>query len=350
MIYTNEPSVIDSTRLQSDYDLNNVNVSGWYTATAPKNGVSGLTTEKLFVIAPKDKQHVTQFAFGDEDHLEQMWFRSYANNTWSVWKEVATTDLYLALTGGTITGDLKVNGHIDGKFAGTPEAPDADDKSKDSQIANIKYVKQQIANLVNYAPSALDTLKELADAIGNDPNFAATMIAKLAEKYDNTGGQITGDVNVTGMITGNLTGTASFSSQTAGYHLLQRNTAYVVGDVVYSPKLASNLRLHCTVAGTTAHIEPVLVSIPALTETTLTTEPDSLWKGGVRTIDETDTLKTTQDNAGNLTVSGLGEFTSDGFFTLESTEITPTTEITGIALMAAGCWAGTWTTYEGEAE
>ena len=177
------------------------------------------------------------------------------------------------------------------------------------------------------------------------------MITKLSEKFDNTGGQITGDVNVTGMITGNLTGTASFSSQTAGYHLLQRNTAYVVGDVVYNPKLASNLRLHCTVAGTTAPIEPV-TKIPALTETTLTTEPGSLWEGVNSNVAETQKLETTQDKAADFTVTGDGAFSSDGFFTLESTEVTPTptAEITGVALMAAGGGAGTWTTYEGEAE
>ena len=39
-----------------------------------------------------------------------------------------------------------------------------------------------IANLVNSAPSTLDTLKELADALGDDPNFATTMTSTLASK------------------------------------------------------------------------------------------------------------------------------------------------------------------------
>lgn len=44
------------------------------------------------------------------------------------------------------------------------------------------YVAACIANLVNSAPAALDTLQELADALGNDPNFATTMTNALAEK------------------------------------------------------------------------------------------------------------------------------------------------------------------------
>ncbi len=39
-----------------------------------------------------------------------------------------------------------------------------------------------LAALAGSAPETLDTLKELADALGNDPNFATTVLNKLAEK------------------------------------------------------------------------------------------------------------------------------------------------------------------------
>ncbi|WP_199104150.1 hypothetical protein [Aquitalea sp. ASV11] len=48
--------------------------------------------------------------------------------------------------------------------------------------ASIDYVKQAIANVLNGAPGALDTLKELADALGNDANFATTITKALAGK------------------------------------------------------------------------------------------------------------------------------------------------------------------------
>lgn len=43
-----------------------------------------------------------------------------------------------------------------------------------------------IGNLINMAPTNLNTLKELADAIGNDPNFSATMSGALATKVDSS--------------------------------------------------------------------------------------------------------------------------------------------------------------------
>lgn len=43
------------------------------------------------------------------------------------------------------------------------------------------YADQAVANLVNAAPEALDTLKELADAIGNDANFSTTILEKVGE-------------------------------------------------------------------------------------------------------------------------------------------------------------------------
>lgn len=49
-------------------------------------------------------------------------------------------------------------------------------------IAFEPWVAQQIAALVNASPAALDTLRELADALGDDANFAATMTTALAGK------------------------------------------------------------------------------------------------------------------------------------------------------------------------
>lgn len=43
-------------------------------------------------------------------------------------------------------------------------------------------IQQAITSLINSSPAALDTLKELADALGNDPNFATTMTNALASK------------------------------------------------------------------------------------------------------------------------------------------------------------------------
>ena len=46
--------------------------------------------------------------------------------------------------------------------------------------------KQDISNLIDSAPTTLDTLKELADAIGNDPDFASTIATQIASKADDS--------------------------------------------------------------------------------------------------------------------------------------------------------------------
>lgn len=46
--------------------------------------------------------------------------------------------------------------------------------------------KQDISNLIDSAPTTLDTLKELADAIGNDPDFASTLATQIASKADDS--------------------------------------------------------------------------------------------------------------------------------------------------------------------
>lgn len=50
-------------------------------------------------------------------------------------------------------------------------------------------VENKIQEIVGAAPAALDTLKELADALGNDPDFAATITNTLAGKVDKQEGK-----------------------------------------------------------------------------------------------------------------------------------------------------------------
>lgn len=67
-------------------------------------------------------------------------------------------------------------------LSGTPTAPTAAQTVNNTQIATTAFVKSAIAALVASSPAALDTLNELAAALGNDPNFAATMTNALAGK------------------------------------------------------------------------------------------------------------------------------------------------------------------------
>lgn len=71
-------------------------------------------------------------------------------------------------------------------FTGSPKVPTAAQGNSSQLIASTSFVQTAIAALVASAPGTLDTLKELAAALGNDPNFATTITNLIAEKLDKT--------------------------------------------------------------------------------------------------------------------------------------------------------------------
>ena len=85
----------------------------------------------------------------------------------------------LPLAGGTLTGDLTLSG-----------AP-----TSNLHAATKGYVDTEVADLVSSAPSTLDTLNELAAALGDDANFSTTVTNSIATKMPLAGGTFTGNVS-----------------------------------------------------------------------------------------------------------------------------------------------------------
>ncbi|EAX7367452.1 phage tail protein [Salmonella enterica] len=87
-------------------------------------------------------------------------------------------------------------------LTGIPKVPTPAAGNSTKQIANTEFVASSIAAMVDSAPAALDTLNELAAALGNDPNFATTMINSLAGKQplDNTLTNLSGK-DIAGLLT-----------------------------------------------------------------------------------------------------------------------------------------------------
>jgi hypothetical protein len=77
--------------------------------------------------------------------------------------------------------DLKAN-LVSPTFTGIPLAPTATAGTNTTQIATTAFVGTAVSNLVNSAPATLDTLNELATALGNDPAFATTIAASIGSK------------------------------------------------------------------------------------------------------------------------------------------------------------------------
>jgi hypothetical protein len=67
-------------------------------------------------------------------------------------------------------------------LTGVPTAPTATGGTSSTQIATTAFVAAAISALINAAPGALDTLAELAAALGDDPDFATTITNGLATK------------------------------------------------------------------------------------------------------------------------------------------------------------------------
>ncbi|EGO6590400.1 TPA: phage tail protein, partial [Escherichia coli] len=67
-------------------------------------------------------------------------------------------------------------------FTGTPTTPTPPDDAVGLETANAAFVRKLLAALVDSSPEALDTLNELAAALGNDPEFATTITNALAGK------------------------------------------------------------------------------------------------------------------------------------------------------------------------
>lgn len=117
-------------------------------------------------------------------------------------------------------------------LTGIPTAPTPVAGNNTQQLANTAFVQAAIAALVASSPAALDTLKELADALGNDPNFATTMTNALAGKMDKAknGSDI---ANVAAFLTNlGLGSAAKLSSGVAGGVALFDDTLRVVNDLI----------------------------------------------------------------------------------------------------------------------
>jgi len=103
-------------------------------------------------------------------------------------------------------------------LTGVPTAPTAAANTNTTQIATTAYVQTELTDLLNGAPGALDTLNELASALGNDANYSTTITTALAGKLPLAGGTMTGAIAMgTNKITGMGTPTASTDAATKGY-------------------------------------------------------------------------------------------------------------------------------------
>ena len=174
-------------------------------------------------------------------------------------------------------------------FTGTPAAPTATGGTNTTQVATTAFVRAEVAALVASAPTSLDTLNELATALGNDASFSTTMTNALGAKAPLASPTFTGTV---GGITATMVGLGSVPNLAfSGSNTGDETTATIKTKLSISTLSGSN---------TGDQTLPTLVSLGAQAAGTYATGTGSA--SGTNTGDET--LATIKTKLGITTLSG----------------------------------------------
>ena len=145
---------------------------------------------------------------------------------WPSWSEVSGkpstftpsthTHSYLPLSGGTLNGDLTLSEGIVSaqgyKISGKTTSDLLNGAGTTTSISTIQT--QVMAGIVDGAPTTLDTLNELAAALGDDPNFATTISNKLGNKVDKVSGKELSSNDFTDTYKSKLDGIAAGANKT----------------------------------------------------------------------------------------------------------------------------------------
>lgn len=135
-------------------------------------------------------------------------------------------------------------------LTGTPTTPTPAAGNNTTQVANTAFVQATIAALIASAPGALDTLNELAAALGNDPNFATTVTNALALKAPLASPLFTGDPRApTPAPSDNDTSLATTAFVKSSGLTLSRFNAYTASAVLAANVVGSAVEFYGSAAG-----------------------------------------------------------------------------------------------------
>ena len=172
-------------------------------------------------------------------------------------------------------------------LAGSPTTTTQSASDNSTKIATTAYVETAVANLVASAPSALNTLDELAAALNDDASFSTTVTNSIATKLPLAGGTLTGALTINhadGLLVHDTNGTASNRLKflyngtsgvaTLGPHSTGGNTSLVIGTSnsgTFTTALTLGANQHATFAqGATFGATTVVdVGAPSSTDQTL---------------------------------------------------------------------------------
>ena len=230
---------------------------------------------------------------------------------------VASTLTSKTITSGTLGSDLA---------AGTYKITGLGTPSADTDAATKGYVNTQIAAVVASAPGTLDTLDELANALGDDPNFATTVATSIGTKVAKAGDSMTGALSMgNNKITSLGTPTASTDAANKSYiDTLFGSTTSAAASATAAATSATSASTSATSAATSASSALTSATSAATSATSAATSATSAASsyssvigltgaGIVRdmgSITDADTTSTTYINIATIAASATTSATS----------------------------------------
>lgn len=138
--------------------------------------------------------------------------------------------------------------------------------------ASMTYVDTAVAGIVNSAPTTLDTLNELATALGNDPNFATTVATQIGQKVDTVKVGTTNYTPTNGVVSLPAYPTTLPASDVSAWAKASTKPTYTATEV----GAISGVTFNGNNATVTNGIAAITATIPTL-EALTTSEIDTIW-------------------------------------------------------------------------
>jgi hypothetical protein len=194
-------------------------------------------------------------------------------------------------------------------LSGVPTAPTAAANTNTTQIATTAYVQTEIADLIAAAPGALDTLDELAAALGDDANYAATITTALGTKAPIASPTFTGTVVLPNNTITNamLAGSIENNKLVNSSITINGNAVSLGGTVTLATSAATENTLG-TVYGkvTTSGVDNTSLGSLTLQNIETGTENTALGNESLRSLTEGSRNAVLGFQAGTLITSGIG--------------------------------------------
>lgn len=214
-------------------------------------------------------------------------------------------------------------------FSGDPTAPTQVPGNNTTRLATTEFVATAIANLIASSPAALDTLNELAAALGNDANFATTMTNALALKAP--------------LASPALTGTPTAPTQAAGNNTTRLATTAFVTAAIAVISAASQTQAGLIEIATNEETKAATDAVRAVTPASMKFHPGvaTAWLFFQGTAGSPVPLDSY--NISSITDHGDGDYTANFATAMANTNFCPVTAMSSTASNINGYGPYIWT-------